>query len=220
MINEQTIEKATYLPLEGVAGAELKLEHFLKQGSQLVRQTEPGTPLWFGLKENNSYAIFDLFYQESDRQQHFKGQVAKALQLNAPDLIKGGWETGVVHNVNNFDIIASNQFIKEQVLKSKLANLITFKAKPGKEPELEDFLLAAAKNVDANEEQTHLWLALKTGPSSFAIFDSFAHSEAQQSHFSGMVAQQLQKHAPELIVDGWEDGVLAHVHFFDIIALS
>jgi hypothetical protein len=39
-------------------------------------------------------------------------------------------------------------------------------------------------------------------------------------HFSGQVASALQKNAEHLIAGGWEKGVLAHVHNFQIIGLS
>ena len=218
--NINTIEKATYIPLESKAGANLQLEQFLQKGSQLVRQTEPGTPLWFGLKENNNYAIFDLFYNEQGREQHFSGQVAQALQANAKNLVNGGWEKGVIANVNNFDIIANNNFSKENIFKSKFANLITLKAKPGKSNELKLFLQGAAKAVQTNEPQTYFWLALKTDKDTYAIFDTFPNSDAQKAHFSGAVAVQLKLHADELIIGGWEQGVLANLHSYEIIALS
>ena len=216
----QNIEKATYITLESKPEAAAKLEAFLQKGSQLVRQTEPGTPLWFGLRENNNFAIFDLFYNDLGREKHFAGQVANALKVNAPELVDGGWEQGVVENINNFDVVATNHFNKERVLQSKVANLITFKAKSGKSQELELFLQDAAKSIDATEPGTYLWLALKMDKDTYAIFDSFQDQESQKAHFVGLVAEKLKAHASDLIAKGWDEGVVANIHSFQIIALS
>lgn len=37
---------------------------------------------------------------------HFAGKVASLLSKRASDLVKGGWDDGVVANVSNYDIIA------------------------------------------------------------------------------------------------------------------
>ncbi len=206
-----SIEKATYISLESKAETASKLEEFLKKGSQLVGQTEPGTPIWFGLKENKNFAIFDFFYNEQGREQHFSGQVAHALKENASELVANGWDNGVVKNINNFDLIAINNFNKERVLSSKVANLIYFKTKPGKNNEVELFLQEAATVIDATESKTYFWVALKANDDTYAIFDTFPDHESQKAHFSGKVAERLKNNAEDLITDGWEKGIIANV---------
>ncbi len=215
-----TITKATYISLESKPETASQLEAFLQKGSTLVHQTEPGTPLWFGLKEHENFAIFDLFYNETGREQHFSGQVASALKERAPELVKGDWEKGVVKNITHFDLIATNHFNKEKILNSKVANLIVFKVKPGKEQEIELFLHEASQVIDAAEPRTYFWVALKTDANTYAIFDAFPDQNGQKAHFSGKVAAQLKNNADRFIVNGWEKGIIANIHNFEIIALS
>ncbi|KTC82782.1 hypothetical protein [Legionella cincinnatiensis] len=215
-----TIEKATYISLKSKPEAALQLEEFLHKGSTLVRQTEPGTPLWFGLKENEHFAIFDLFYNETGRERHFSGQVANALKENAAELVKDGWENGVVKNINNFDLIATNHFNKGKILNSKVANLIVFKVKPGKNQEIELFLHEASQIINATEPQTYFWGALKADADTYAIFDAFPDKNGQTTHFSGTVATLLKNNADNLIIGGWENGIIANIHNFQIIAIS
>ncbi|WP_244940895.1 hypothetical protein [Legionella sainthelensi] len=215
-----TIEKATYISLKSKPETALQLEEFLYKGSSLVRKTEPGTPLWFGLKEKEHFAIFDLFYNETGRETHFSGQVANALKENASKLVQNGWENGVVKNINNFDLVTTNHFDKRKILNSKVANLIVFKAKPGKNQEIELFLHEAAQVIDATEPQTYFWVALKANTDTYAIFDTFPDKNSQTTHFSGKVATLLKSNADNLIIGGWENGIIANIHDFQIIALS
>ncbi|HZI48835.1 MAG TPA: antibiotic biosynthesis monooxygenase, partial [Pyrinomonadaceae bacterium] len=60
---------------------------FLKQGLEMANQ-EATTPLWFALRLGPStFAIFDAFADESGRQAHLNGPIAKALMANAADLL-------------------------------------------------------------------------------------------------------------------------------------
>jgi quinol monooxygenase YgiN len=76
-----------YVRLEAKPGKEKDLAAFLKQGAQMANQ-EPTTLLWFSLRLGPStFAIFDAFADESGRQIHLNGPIAKALFANAPDLL-------------------------------------------------------------------------------------------------------------------------------------
>ncbi|WP_443747586.1 putative quinol monooxygenase [Asticcacaulis solisilvae] len=60
---------------------------FLKSAESLVR-SETGTLGWYALRIGDSrFAIFDTFANESDREVHLGGQVAKMLMQKAPDLL-------------------------------------------------------------------------------------------------------------------------------------
>jgi len=73
--------------LEAKPGKEEDVAAFLDQGLQLANQ-EPTTPVWFALRLGKStFAIFDAFDNESGRQTHLDGPIAKALMANAPDLL-------------------------------------------------------------------------------------------------------------------------------------
>jgi quinol monooxygenase YgiN len=73
--------------LEAKPGKEQEVADFLKQGLQLANQ-ETTTPLWFALRLGPStFAIFDAFKDESGRQAHLNGPIAKALMAHAQNLL-------------------------------------------------------------------------------------------------------------------------------------
>jgi len=81
----------------------------------------------------------------------------------------------------------------------KLALFARLEAKPGKEKEVADFLqqgLALANQ----EPATLMWFALRVGPTTFAIFDTFGDEAGRQGHLGGPIAQALMAKAPELLV--------------------
>jgi len=76
-----------FVRLEAKPGKEKDVAAFLKQGLQMSNQ-EATTPLWFALRLGPStFAVFDAFVDESGRQTHLNGPIAKALMANAPDLL-------------------------------------------------------------------------------------------------------------------------------------
>jgi quinol monooxygenase YgiN len=78
-----------FVRLEAKPGKEEEVAAFLKQGLQMANQEET-TPLWFALRLGPStFAIFDAFSDESGRQTHLNGPIAKALMANAPELLAG-----------------------------------------------------------------------------------------------------------------------------------
>jgi quinol monooxygenase YgiN len=73
--------------LEAKPGKEQEVAAFLEQGLQLANQ-ETTTPLWFALRLGPAtFAIFDAFHDESGRQKHLNGPIAKALMSQAPNLL-------------------------------------------------------------------------------------------------------------------------------------
>lgn len=79
----------------------------------------------------------------------------------------------------------------------KLALFARLEAKPGKEKDVAAFLnqgLALANQ----EATTLLWFALRIGPTTFAIFDTFADEAGRQRHLNGPIAQALMAKAAEL----------------------
>lgn len=81
----------------------------------------------------------------------------------------------------------------------KLALLVRLEAKAGKEDEVAAFL---AKGLElANQEKTTpLWFALRLGPSTFGVFDSFTDEAGRQNHLNGPIAKALMANAPNLLV--------------------
>ncbi len=74
---------------------------------------------------------------------------------------------------------------------------VQLEAKPGKEEEVEKFLLTGRDLVE-EELGTVAWFALRLGPSTFGIFDAFASEEGRQAHLNGKVAAALMAKAPDL----------------------
>jgi quinol monooxygenase YgiN len=76
-----------FVRLEAKSGKEEELAAFLMQGLELANR-ETTTPLWFALRlGGGSFAIFDAFADESGRQAHLNGPIAKALMAQAPHLL-------------------------------------------------------------------------------------------------------------------------------------
>lgn len=80
----------------------------------------------------------------------------------------------------------------------KLALWVRLEAKPGKEQEVESFLLSGLPLVQA-EPATAAWFGLRLGPATFGIFDVFADEAGRQAHLSGKVAAALLQKAGELL---------------------
>src|SRR5262245_4130644 len=76
-----------FVRLEAKPGKEKEVASFLMQGLEMANQ-EATTPLWFALRLGPStFGVFDAFPDESGRQAHLNGPIAKALMANAPNLL-------------------------------------------------------------------------------------------------------------------------------------
>lgn len=80
----------------------------------------------------------------------------------------------------------------------KFALLARVEAKPGKENEVLAFLKSALPLAEA-EPETVRWYALKIGPSTFGIFDTFETDDGRKAHLSGKIAEALMANAAELL---------------------
>jgi quinol monooxygenase YgiN len=80
----------------------------------------------------------------------------------------------------------------------KVALFVRLEAKPGKEADVESFLMGGLPIVQ-EEPATIAWFAIRLGPSTFGIFDAFPDEEGRQAHLSGQVAAALMAKAPELL---------------------
>lgn len=79
----------------------------------------------------------------------------------------------------------------------KHALYVHLEAKPGKAPDVEAFLADALPTVQ-NESGTITWYALKMGPTSYAIFDTFEDESGRDAHLNGEIAAALTEKADEL----------------------
>jgi quinol monooxygenase YgiN len=84
------------------------------------------------------------------------------------------------------------------VAKVRTALLVRLQAKPGKEAEVAKFLEGGLPIVE-QEPATITWYAIKLGPSTFGIFDTFPDDAGRQAHLGGKVAAALMAQAPELL---------------------
>ncbi|CAI8870414.1 putative quinol monooxygenase [Pseudomonas sp. IT-P260] len=82
----------------------------------------------------------------------------------------------------------------------KVALFVRLEAKPGKENEVERFLLSGLPLVE-EEPATTAWFGIRLGPSTFGIFDAFPDEAGRQAHLSGKVAAALMANAPELFAE-------------------
>ena len=81
------ISRGLFVRLEAKSGKEKDVADFLAQGLQLANQ-EPATELWFSLRLGTStFAVFDAFADETGRQTHLNGPIAKALVEIGPKLL-------------------------------------------------------------------------------------------------------------------------------------
>jgi quinol monooxygenase YgiN len=80
----------------------------------------------------------------------------------------------------------------------RTALLVRLQAKPGKEAEVAKFLEGGLPIVE-EEPATITWYAIKLGPSTFGIFDTFPDDAGRQAHLGGKVAAALMAQAPELL---------------------
>jgi quinol monooxygenase YgiN len=73
-----------FVRLEAKAGKENEVAKFLETGLAMANQ-EATTPIWFALRLGPAtFGIFDAFKDESGRQAHLNGPIAKALMAQAP----------------------------------------------------------------------------------------------------------------------------------------
>jgi len=80
----------------------------------------------------------------------------------------------------------------------KTALFVRLEAKPGKERDVENFLLSGLPLVQ-EEPATIAWFGIRLGPSTFGIFDAFPDEAGRQAHLTGKVAAALMAKAPELL---------------------
>jgi len=78
------------------------------------------------------------------------------------------------------------------------ALIVRLEAKSGQEDALAAFLEGALPLV-REEPQTVVWLAVRSGRSSFAIIDAFPDEAGRDEHLNGPVAAALVARAGELL---------------------
>lgn len=210
---------ASYIEMTAASGQTEHLAQFLTGAAPLVKETEPGTVLWFALQgPEKQLAIFDIFVDEEARNAHFAGVVAGALNENADRLVEGGWDDGVVANINNSSVLSAKAPV--DLYTATTASYIKLTAAPGQGDALAALLTAAGPIVAETEPKTLYWVALRLDENSFAIFDIFADNTGREAHFAGQVANLLKEKSSVLVEGGWDEGVVANVNNSAILAIK
>jgi quinol monooxygenase YgiN len=75
---------------------------------------------------------------------------------------------------------------------------VRLEAKAGKENEVARFL-DGGRAIVMDEPGTITWYAVRLGPRSFAIFDTFQNDDGRRAHLEGRVAAALMAKAGELL---------------------
>jgi len=217
-MNKNDIKEATLIQLTAKDNKAINLSDFLKEGAKLVKQYEPNTKLWFALQESdNAFAIFDVFPDNEARSEHFAGKVANALKDSADELVKGGWENGVLNNINNFKVLSSR--LPTNLYEATVATFIKINAAPGQSKNLANFLTAGAEIIRKTEPKTQFWAALQLDDETYGIFEIFTDESARTEHFSEQVATLFKEQASTLVQDGWDNGILPNLHNYKILAI-
>lgn len=104
--NPGEMKIAMFVPFKAKAGQAGALADFLKSAASMVEKTEPKTAYWFAIQiSEEEFAVIDFFADQSGVDAHFSGEVAAALKANSDTLIDGGWDDGVVANVQKFEVL-------------------------------------------------------------------------------------------------------------------
>jgi quinol monooxygenase YgiN len=104
--------------------------------------------------------------------------------------------TEIVEHAQRFD--ARRRLTMPTNKSANVALWVRLNAKPGKEAEVEQFLRGGLDIVQ-QEPATVTWYALRLGPSTFGIFDTFPDDAGRQAHLNGRVAAALMAKAGELL---------------------
>ena len=80
----------------------------------------------------------------------------------------------------------------------KYGLLAKLEAKPGKAQDVAA-LLAGALPMAQGEHETRTWYAVRSGPNTFGIFDTFDDENGRQAHLEGQIAKALMDNAAALL---------------------
>ncbi len=80
----------------------------------------------------------------------------------------------------------------------KYALLARVEAKPGREADVENFLISALP-LAQGEPATRTWYAWKIDARTFGIFDTFDDEAGREAHLSGEIAKALMANAADLL---------------------
>jgi quinol monooxygenase YgiN len=184
--------KGLLVRMDAKHGKGVENEDFLRSALPLVR-AEPGTQAWFALRfGRGEYGIFDVFSDDTGRDSHLNGDVAKALKQQSAELLDRAPEIG------KLDVLAEKMPLADSAEPATKAILLTFKAKAGQESEVEQFLRDARALV-MEEPKTFAWWAIRLADGQYGIFDVFPDNGGRFAHLTGQVPRELARHSLTLL---------------------
>jgi quinol monooxygenase YgiN len=186
------VNRGLLVRLEAKPGKDAEVEAFLLSALPLVRQ-EPATTAWFAIRFGRSeYGIFDVFPDDAGRDAHLTGPIAQALMAKADALF------ATPPQIQKLDVLADKLPAARSVKAVTKALLLTFKAKEGHAPQVEQFLRDAQPLV-MEEPETTAWFAIHLDDGHYGIFDVFPDNGGRFAHLTGHVPRELTKHALSLL---------------------
>lgn len=212
------MQEASLIRLTALEDQAENLATMLTGAADLIQQTEPQTRLWAALRAEKHMLVFDGFEDDIGRQRHFAGQAASVLQQEAENLVEGGWVSGVITNIRNPKIVSHK--VLPDFSTANIGVWISLEALPDKAETVKAFLMNAAETVQRTEPKTLYWFALQFDETHFGILDFFAEESGVEAHFAGEVAKAVKENADALLVGGWEDGVVANIEQFEVLAMT
>ncbi|MGZ5091377.1 MAG: putative quinol monooxygenase [Burkholderiales bacterium] len=186
------ITRGLLVRLEAKHGSDVDVEKLL-HSAQLMVWDEPATTAWFGVRFGRSeYGIFDVFPDETGREAHLAGPVARSLMAEADELF------AQTPQIVPIDVLAHKLPAAGYEGPVTKGLLLTFRAKSGKEVEVAEFLREARSYVQ-EEPKTIAWFAIRLATGEFGIFDVFPDNSGRFAHLAGHVPRELAKHALSLL---------------------
>ncbi len=181
---------ALLVRLDAKHGKDTEIEPLLLSVLPIV-EDEPSTIAWFAVRfGRGEYGIFEVFSDDSARQAHLQGPIASALER-----VSALCE--VPPRIERIDIIAEKMPIVTTLPDTK-GLLLTFKAKPGHEADVENFL-RRAQLMAMSEPETTAWFAIRTAAGEYGIFDVFPDNAGRFAHLVGHVTRELAKESLTLL---------------------
>jgi quinol monooxygenase YgiN len=172
-------------------GKDDAVDAFLDSALPLI-QDEPDTTAWFAVRfGRGEYGIFDVFADDTARDAHLGGEFATRLLQRSDELFEGA------PHIQKLSVLADKLPVVSPLPDTK-GLLLTFRPKPGREQEVEDFLRYAQEEVN-NERNTTAWFAIHTDDGEYGIFDVFPGNEDRFIHLVGHVPRELARNAFTLL---------------------
>jgi quinol monooxygenase YgiN len=175
---------------EAKEGHEEAVAALVASGPSIVAK-ETATTYWFGVRLGpRTFGIFDTFPDDSGRDAHVAGELAKALFAAAPNMLVGP------PSIEKIDILAKKDAgVRSGVTVGLLARL---EATTETAATIAAALTSGVAQIE-QETRTPLWFAIRLGPTTFGIFDAFVDDDARQAHVASPFAQGLLATAPRLL---------------------